>query len=298
MFILLVIAGLCFAGALVVLAEAVTPSARRRQGAVAAVRRFAGRNDNQTTLGTRKSAALASTERLGSRLATSKFRDRLPQRLAAAGLAGRVTPEAFIAFRAGLVAVAVVGGFCLGAIAGVSGSHLLLLVLVVTAVGVFAPGYVLERRIRLRREKVHEAFPDALDLLAVTVEAGLGLYGAIERYVATTEGPLADEFALVMTEMRVGDSSERALKRMATRLQSQEVSSLVRALVQGEQLGLSLARTLRNLAEDTRNRRRAAAEELASKAPVKMLVPAALFIFPALFVVVLGPAVLELKKYL
>ena len=123
-------------------------------------------------------------------------------------------------------------------------------------------------------------------------------YGAIQRLVETTEGPLADEFALVLTELRVGDSSERALKRMAARAQSQEVTSLVRSLVQGEQLGLSLARTLRNLAQDTRKRRQAVAEELASKAPVKMLFPTAIFIFPALFIAILGPAVIELRQYL
>src|SRR5581483_1587423 len=101
-----------------------------------------------------------------------------------------------------------------------------------------------------------------------------------------------------LTELRVGDSSERALRRMAKRLQSPEMTSFVRALIQGEQLGLSLGQTLRNLADDSRRRRRAAAEELAAKAPVKMLVPTAIFIFPALFVVILGPAVLELKQYL
>ena len=132
----------------------------------------------------------------------------------------------------------------------------------------------------------------------MTVEAGLGLYGAIARLVECTTGPLADEFALVLTELRVGESSERALKRMAKRLDTPEVTSFVRSLLQGEQLGLSLGQTLRNLADDSRRRRRSLAEEAAAKAPIKMLFPAALFIFPALFMVILGPAVLELGKYL
>ncbi len=96
----------------------------------------------------------------------------------------------------------------------------------------------------------------------------------------------------------MGESSERALKRMAKRVNSPEVASFVRAIIQGEQLGLSLARTLRNLADDARKRRRRSAEERAAKAPVKMLFPAALFIFPTLFIVILGPAVLELSKFL
>ena len=112
------------------------------------------------------------------------------------------------------------------------------------------------------------------------------------------DGALADEFSLVLTELRVGESSERALKRMAKRLNAPEVTSFVRSLLQGEQLGLSLGQTLRNLADDSRRRRRSLAEEAAAKAPIKMLFPAALFIFPALFIVILGPAALELGKYL
>ncbi len=296
MVVLLVIAAISFAAALVVLAETATPAAKRRHDAVASVRRFAG----PSGLGARgrRSPALATAERFGSRFASTSFRERLPQRLASAGLAGRVTVEQFIAFRAGLSALGFLGGLCLGAVGGFSGGRTLLLAAVLGALTFLAPGYAIERRARARRRAIHDALPDALDLLAVTVEAGLGLYGAIQRLVETTTGPLADELALVLTELRVGDSSERALKRMAARVQSQEVTSLARSLIQGEQLGLSLARTLRNLAEDTRNRRRAVAEELASKAPVKMLFPTAVFIFPALFVAILGPALIQLKHYL
>ena len=146
--------------------------------------------------------------------------------------------------------------------------------------------------------EISNDLPDALDLLAVTVEAGVGLFGAIARLVECTSGALADEFSLVLTELRVGESSERALKRMAKRLDTPEVTSFVRSLLQGEQLGLSLGQTLRNLADDSRRRRRSLAEEAAAKAPIKMLFPAALFIFPALFMVILGPAILELGKYL
>jgi tight adherence protein C len=240
---------------------------------------------------------MSAAETLGVRVASEKFKRGLPERLAAAGYAGRITPEAFLAVRLGLTALGVLFALCIGVLTSVTGKTLLLC-MVFGALGCFGPSLVLNQRARARRRQINAALPDALDLLAVTVEAGLGLFGAIERLVSTTEGPLADEFALVMTELRVGDSSERALKRMAVRLQSPEVASFVRSLIQGEQLGLSLAHTLRNLADDTRRKRRALAEELAQKAPVKMLFPTALFIFPALFVVILGPAILELKNYL
>jgi tight adherence protein C len=297
MTLLLILAALSFTGALVVLAETTMPAARRRHDAIAAVRRFAGlagraRNPRAPT------AAIAAAERIGAHLATERNRERLPERLAAAGLAGRLSVEAFLALRVGLVTLGVLVALCVGAVAQASGAKVVLFACAAGAIGFVLPTYAITRRTRTRRERIDAELPNALDLLAVTVEAGLGLFGAIERLVQTTEGPLADEFALVLTEMRVGDSSERALKRMAKRLQSNEMSSFVRSLIQGEQLGLSLAQTLRNLADDTRRRRRAAAEELASKAPVKMLIPTALFIFPALFAVILGPAVIELKNYL
>lgn len=297
MTILLVLAAISFVASLVVLADNVTPNARRRHDAVAAVRRFSGFTGR--TRGFRvPDPVVAVAEKVGTRLSTERFRRRLPERLAAAGLAGKLSAEQFLALRAGLAAVGVLGAFCIGAVWSVSGSKLLFLTFGLGVLGFVLPAYVLARRARLRRRRIHDELPDALDLLAVTVEAGLGLFGAVERLVQTSEGPLADEFALVLTEVRVGDSSERALKRMAKRLDSNEMSSFVRSLIQGEQLGLSLAQTLRNLAEDTRRRRRAEAEELAAKAPVKMLIPTALFIFPALFIVILGPAILTLHKYL
>ena len=296
MTLLLVLAAISFAASLTLLAETAMPAARRRRDAVAIVRRFVG-STRRVSTPRKPSAAMMAAEKIGSRLSTVKFRDGLSQRLAAAGYAGRVTPEAFLAFRAGMLTIGVLLGLCLSAVAHLGGRSVL--ICAIAGVGGFlAPGLVLQRKARARRARISAELPDALDLLAVTVEAGLGLYGAIERLVEMTTGPLADEFALVLTELRVGDSSERALKRMASRMQSAEVASFVRSLIQGEQLGMSLAQTLRNLAEDTRHRRRAMAEEAASKTPVKMLVPVAIFIFPALFVVLLGPAVLELKKYL
>jgi tight adherence protein C len=296
MLFVLILAAASFVGSLVVLADTVMPAARRRRSAIVAVQRVAGFTGRRR--GARpvtRSQVLA--QQLGLRASTARFRERLPQKLAAAGLAGRVTPEAYLAFRLGSAAVGVLAGLCLSAVADL-GSRTLLLCIVFGVAGFVVPTYVLERRARTRRQRIHAELPDALDLLAVTVEAGLGLHGAIARMAEATKGPLSEELALVLTELRVGDSSERALNRMAKRLQSPEVESLVRSLIQGEQLGLSLAQTLRNLSEDVRHKRRLAAEEEAAKAPVKMLLPTALFIFPALFVVILGPAFLELKKFL
>jgi tight adherence protein C len=294
--LLLLLAGLSFAGAVFVFADSLTPQGRRRGTSVALVRRFSG-----ATAARRRSQPLLSNdslENIGRRFTTDRMRERLPNRIAAAGLAGKVTPESFATLRLALVGLAALSVIAFGTVAGLAPKTIFLLVATACVLGWVFPGYYLDRRSRSRRERIGEALPEALDLLAVSVEAGLGFFGAIQRLVESSEGPLAEEFALVLTELRVGESSERALKRMAKRVDSADVSSFVRAIIQGEQLGLSLARTLRNLADDARKRRRAVAEERASKAPVKMLFPAALFIFPALFIVILGPAVLQLAKFL
>jgi tight adherence protein C len=110
------------------------------------------------------------------------------------------------------------------------------------------------------------------------------------------EGPLADEFGLTLGEMRIGESRQDALKRMSDRVDAPELSSFTRAIIQADQLGTSLGRILRVQAADSRLRRQAAAEEKAMKAPIKMLFPTVLFIFPAIFLVILGPAFMNLEK--
>jgi tight adherence protein C len=143
---------------------------------------------------------------------------------------------------------------------------------------------------------VSAELPDALDLLAVSVEAGLGFDGAISKLTEHMEGPLIDEFELALSEIRVGESRSEALKRMAERVPAQEMASFVRSIIQADQLGISLGRLLRVQATDARLKRQAAAEEKAMKAPIKMLFPLVMFIFPAMFIVILGPAFLNLGK--
>src|ERR687896_554929 len=134
----------------------------------------------------------------------------------------------------------------------------------------------------------------ALDLLAVSVEAGLGFDAAVAKLSEHMEGPLAEEFGLTLSEMRIGESRQEALKRMAERVDAPELSAFVRAIIQADQLGTTLGRILRVQAADSRLRRQAAAEERAMKAPIKMLFPTVLFIFPAMFVVILGPAIMNI----
>jgi tight adherence protein C len=168
--------------------------------------------------------------------------------------------------------------------------------LVVGGIGFFAPDYGVTLKGRRRRERVRADLPDALDLLAVSVEAGLGFDGAIAKLSEHFEGPLAEEFSLTLSEMRIGESRQEALKRLAERVDASELSAFVRAIIQADQLGTTLGRILRVQAADSRLRRQAAAEERAMKAPIKMLFPTVLFIFPAMFLVILGPAILNVQE--
>jgi tight adherence protein C len=295
--LLLLLAAVTLSGSIFVATGALAPSARRRHSAVAAVQKWSAVSGPLRGDASRTGDA-GLLHRIGSRLISERLADSLPQRLASAGLSGRVTAQAYVMYRLLLVIGGVLVALMLAGVSGQPAGATFILACLFGFVCFFVPRLLLSRRAAARRTEISNALPDALDLLAVTVEAGLGLYGAIARLVECTSGALADEFALVLTELRVGESSERALKRMAKRLDTPEVTSFVRSLLQGEQLGLSLGQTLRNLADDSRRRRRALAEETAAKAPIKMLFPAALFIFPALFMVILGPAVLELGKYL
>jgi tight adherence protein C len=138
--------------------------------------------------------------------------------------------------------------------------------------------------------------PDALDLLAVSVEAGLGFDAAVAKLTEEMDGPLIEEFELTLNAMRIGESRQEALKKLSERADTAEVSAFVRAVVQADQFGISMGRILRVQAADSRLRRQAAAEEKAMKLPVKMLFPTAAFIFPAMFIVILGPAFLNISK--
>jgi tight adherence protein C len=164
--------------------------------------------------------------------------------------------------------------------------------------GFLGPDVFLTARLRSRREAIRAELPDALDLLAVSVEAGLGFDGAVTKLTEHMEGPLVQEFSLTLNQIRIGESRPVALKKMAERVSAPELSSFVRAVIQADQLGISLGRILRVQAADARNRRQAAAEEKAMKAPIKMLFPTVLFIFPAMFLVILGPALLNILAVL
>jgi tight adherence protein C len=231
--------------------------------------------------------------RLGS-LVARRFgarEDDLRRHLMAAGVY-RLSPTALLGYRAlATVLLPVV------AVLVAPEAWSLPMRLAVVAVGCWCgwalPLVLLQRRARKRLSDIDYALPGMIDLLVVTVEAGLGFSSALKVAAEKLQGPLGDELRLTMQEQRMGLATRDALKNMAERADTAGVRTFVRAIIQGEQLGVSIGQILRGLAVDMRKLRRAMAEERAQKAPVKMLFPLVFLIFPAMFILLLGPAMLD-----
>ncbi len=169
------------------------------------------------------------------------------------------------------------------------------------SVGYLLPMLWLRHAVSQRKEKIQDAFPDALDLMVVCVEAGLGLDAAISRVsseIRFAHPELAEEFNLVSLELRTGLSRAEALKNLKRRIDLEEVSSLVALLVQTDKFGTSIGQSLRVHSDSMRVNRQLRAEEVAAKLPVKLLFPLVFFIFPSLFVVVIGPGAVKIARVL
>jgi tight adherence protein C len=178
-------------------------------------------------------------------------------------------------------------------------SSIIVLGAAVAALGFFVPTYYISRRTTKRQTAIREGFPDSLDMLLVCVESGLGIDGAIARVsreIGRAHPLVAEHFALVGNELRVGRAREAALRAMSDRVGIDEVTSLVSLLVQTDRLGTSMADALRSHAYEMRNTRMLRAEEKAYKLPVKLSAPLIFFILPALLIVILSPALLDMGR--
>lgn len=171
-----------------------------------------------------------------------------------------------------------------------------MIIAALTALFVYLPWFILARMATVRQDSIRKSLPDIMDLLVISVEAGLafemGLLKVIERF----KGPVADEFQRAVGEMQLGKSRREALKDMADRLKITELSVLINAIVQSEQLGVGLSQVLRLQSELVREKRQQYIEEQAMKAPVKLLFPLVFLIFPSMLIILLGPAILNIIK--
>jgi tight adherence protein C len=161
-------------------------------------------------------------------------------------------------------------------------------------IGYFLPTVWLGQKVKTRKKAVRKNMPDAIDLLTISVEAGLGFDGAMQRVSEKWNNALSDEFGRVLAEMHVGKSRREALREMVNRTKVEELSNFVAAIIQADQLGVSIAKVLRIQSDQMRIFRRQRAQESAQKAPLKVLFPLVFFIFPSLFIIILGPAVPKL----
>jgi tight adherence protein C len=209
--------------------------------------------------------------------------------LMAAGLYS-LTPKRYIGYR--MISLVCVP-FAMVWFAVVTGLPALLALTFVGIGGVMgwlAPSVVVRHRTDRRYAEVEQELPELIDLLVVTVEAGLGFSGSLNVASTRIKGALGDELRLALQEQNMGLSVEEALRNMLDRCETPSMRAFVRSVLQGEQLGVSIGQIMRNLADEMRKRRKAAAEEKAQRAPIKILFPLIFLIFPAMFIVLLGPA--------
>jgi tight adherence protein C len=237
-----------------------------------------------------------SMAKIARRLTAADYEQRLRIRLLQAGMYG-FRPSRFLMIRI----VTGIGFGALGLAYSNNAPNALLRILVIVSaplLGFMLPESMLGVRIRRRHERIERECADMIDLLAITVQAGLGLDQALNVTSERLEGPLSDEVRLMLNEIRVGQSRPEALRRLAERADTPTVRSFTRSMAQSESMGVSIGQTMKALAVDARTRKRNTAEELAQKAPVKMIFPLATCFFPAILIIAAGPGVLALMKAL
>jgi tight adherence protein C len=220
--------------------------------------------------------------------------ERLRTNLQQAGNPGNITPMMFTGMRMALFIILMIIAALVTFGQGLPAMQALMYTAIGGGLGYLLPGIWLGQQIKKRKHNIVKALPDALDLLTISVEAGLAFDLALMRVADKWENELSNEFKRVLTDTRLGRARRDALRDMAQRTGVDDVQTFVAAIIQAEQLGVSIGKILRIQSDQMRIRRRQRAEEAAHKAPIKMLIPMAFLIFPSLFVVILGPAVPKL----
>jgi tight adherence protein C len=220
----------------------------------------------------------------------------IQEKLNLAGRPGGLTAGGFVALQLMALVVGVAVGLGLALLAGQTPPVLYLAPVGGGVLGYLVPSITISRKVKKRQKEILLALPSALDLLTISVEAGLAFDAALTRVTDKYRNVLAQEFTQVLNEIRLGRPRLEALDEMGRRNKVEELNNFLQAIIQSEQLGVGIANVLRIQSEEIRRRRRQRAEEAGQKAPIKMLIPMIGCIFPTLFIVLLGPAVIQVSK--
>ncbi len=234
--------------------------------------------------------------RFSDRFTPAGYVSQIREKLILAGSPKGLDADRFLAIKVlGAVSIVFWAWFAFS-FAALGGFYGLIVTGVMWGISFMGPDVYLRRKTDARQYEIAVKLPDILDLLVISVEAGLGFEQALDRTVAAVPGPLAEEFSRMLQETRVGASRADALRAIDERTNVPELRSFILAMLQADTFGVSIGRVLRTQSEEMRIKRRQLAQEQAQKAPVKMLVPMVFCIFPALFVIVLGPAVIGIAE--
>jgi tight adherence protein C len=245
---------------------------------------------------------VARLSRTGGRLSSASSSETAEKRLSLAGnpgdmrLADWMGVKMLVALAAAVVMFLLLGVLAGGGISAAGLPKAFFFGLIGFFIGYLLPEFWLGRKIKGRQKIILKMIPDTLDLLTISVRAGLGFDAALAKVVEKLPGPLSDEFRRALAEVRVGKARRDALRDMVPRTNVQPLSNFIGAIIQAEQLGVSISKVLQVQSEQLRIERRQRAEEMAAKAPIKMLFPLVGCIFPSLFVVILGPAIIMMIK--
>src|SRR5436190_5367960 len=293
--ILLLLIGLALAGlASALIARAALGSRMGETPQVAQIKRYGFARSRGEQAKEALSGLLGrAAESVGGRLTTEPGKaQELRRNLVSAGIY-RVTPGRFIGYRILAACGLPLIWIWFSTSTGMSAFGSLVGMVVCGALGWWAPMQFVKDRAKRRLGEIDYELPELIDLLVVTIEAGLGFVGSLQMAAKRLEGPLGDELRLTLQEQNMGLSINEALHHTMLRADTPAMRSFVRSVAQGERLGVSIGQIMRDLATEMRRRRKQNAEERAQKAPIKILFPLVFLIFPAMFIILLGPALTQ-----
>ncbi len=233
---------------------------------------------------------------IGRRLSPHKRLKRIEKNLIIAGSPRKLNLDKFLALKVITSLIFSSTFLLLLTLFHLSFSLIFLFTLVTLAGGYYLPDLYIYRLINLRKHSIRRSLPDTLDLLTISVEAGLGFDAALKKVVKKTNGPLPEEFRRMLKEIQLGSSRREAFQNLAKRTEVNELDSFILAMLQADVFGIRIGKVLRVQASEMRTKRRQEAEEIAMKAPVKIVFPLVFCIFPALLAVVLGPAAISIYE--